>query len=81
MDENKRKLVILDLVLVLILLALFGLAPPTFYCRHADSDLIQAGCDVASGNDVRTSPIPLSGTLLSHHVLMKTTNGSTPLQQ
>ena len=30
MDVNKRKLVVVDLVLALIVLALFGLAPLTF---------------------------------------------------
>ena len=40
MSENKRKLVILDLALALIVLALFGLAPLTANSDHTDPDSI-----------------------------------------
>ena len=62
MDVNKRKLVVVDLVLALIVLALFGLAPLTFNSRNADPDLIQGGSNVGSGNDVEISRIARSPT-------------------
>lgn len=79
MDENNRKLVILDLTLALIVLALFGMASLTFNSRHVDPELIQVASDVKPYDDVGTSTIPSSRIPVLHQVSMETTNGSTPL--
>jgi len=81
MSENKRKLVILDLALALIVLALFGLAPLTANSDHTDPDSILTGNGMGSGNDVGTSTIPRSRTPLLYSVSMEATSASTTLQQ
>lgn len=81
MDENNRKLMILNLALALIVLALFGISSLTFNSRHADPELIQLANDVKSGNDVGTSTTPGSRTDMLHHVSMETASGSTPLPE
>jgi len=81
MDENNRKLVILDLVLALIVLALFGMSSLTFNSRHADSEIIQVASDAKSHNDVETSTVARSRMFVLHHVSMETTSGSTPLPE
>lgn len=68
MNANKRKLLVMDLALGLIVLGLFGLVPLTSNSRPADPDLIQGGSDVGSGSEVGTSRIPRSHSALLYRV-------------
>ena len=81
MDENNRKLVILDLALALIVFALFGMSSLTFNSHHADPEIIQAASDAKSDNYVGTSTVSRNHKLVLHHVSMETTSGSTPLPE
>lgn len=78
MNVNKRKLLVMDLALALIVFTLFAMAPKTTSnSRHADLDLNRVESDVGKGNGVVTSRITDSRTPLVSRVSIETNNGST----
>lgn len=72
MDENKRKIAFLDLVLALIVLALFGLAPLSFDVNRGNPQRIQAERDVMPGDSEGTSVLSSSLTSSLSRVSMET---------
>ena len=55
MTETKRKLVIIDMALALLVVALFSMVPLTVESDGADHSTSQMGSDVGSDNDGRPS--------------------------
>ena len=55
MTETKRKLVVMDVVLAILVVALFSMAPLTADTDGADHGTSQMGNDVRSDNDGRPS--------------------------
>ena len=55
MTETKRKLVVMDMALAILVVALFSMAPLTADSDGADHSTSQMGSDVGSNNDGRPS--------------------------
>ena len=55
MTETKRKLVVIDVALALLVVALFSMAPRTADSDGADYSTLQKGNNVRSDNDGRPS--------------------------
>ena len=55
MTETKRKLVVMDVALAILVVALFSMAPRTADTDGADHSTLQKGNDVRSDNDGRPS--------------------------
>jgi len=55
MTETKRKLVVMDVTLAILVVALFSMAPLTTNNDGADHSTSQMGSDVGSDNDGRPS--------------------------
>ena len=53
MTETKRKLVVMDLALAILVVSLFSMAPLTADTDGADHSTLQMGNDVRSDNDGR----------------------------
>ena len=67
MGTDKRKLLLLDLTLALIVIALFQLAPVAVNSRDANANLSQSGSGLGAIHDMGTFRIPLRHDLPLHH--------------
>lgn len=78
MDENNRKIALLDMVLALIVLALFALAPASFELHRDSPELIRAESNVGPGNSSGTSILSKSLMPSTYQVSMEATDQSIP---